>query len=79
MLRARVRDELLSVQKRFGVPMIVITHDPADVEVLAQTVLVYRQGHVERTVRMHEVAAGEGGDRRQRLLQLLHQSGEEPA
>ena len=36
LLRARVRGELLDLQARFRVPMIVITHDPADVEALAQ-------------------------------------------
>jgi molybdate transport system ATP-binding protein len=71
LLRARVRGELLGMQKRFAVPMIVITHDPADVEVLAQTVLVYKDGRVERSIRMGDVAAGAGEDRQQRLLRLL--------
>ncbi|MDR3386530.1 MAG: ATP-binding cassette domain-containing protein [Rudaea sp.] len=33
-LRARLRGELLTMRARFGVPMIVITHDPEDVTAL---------------------------------------------
>jgi molybdate transport system ATP-binding protein len=77
MLRSRVRDELLGVQKRFGVPMMVITHDPADVEALAETVLVYGQGRIERSIRMNDIAATAGEDGQQRLMRLL--SGSEEA
>jgi len=60
-LRARVRRELLDLQVRFAVPMIVITHDPADVEALAQNVVVFDHGRVARTVNLLE-AAGESAD-----------------
>ena len=56
-LRDRVRAELLAIQSRFEVPMIVITHDPADVEILARTVVVQRDGRVERLVQVE----GSGG------------------
>ena len=38
LLRAKMRRELLKVQARFKVPVILITHDPEDVAALAQTV-----------------------------------------
>jgi molybdate transport system ATP-binding protein len=76
LLRDRVRQELLAMQERFGVPMIIISHDPADVEVLAQTVLVYSQGRVENALRLHADDLG-GTARRERVGQLL--SGSYPA
>jgi molybdate transport system ATP-binding protein len=45
-LRARLRQELLKVQARFHMPLVVITHDPEDVASLAQTVAVYESGRV---------------------------------
>jgi len=45
-LRERVRGELLAIQQRFAVPMIVITHDPADAAVLGRMVVVQREGKV---------------------------------
>ena len=35
-LRAKMRRELLKMQERFAIPMILITHDPEDVAALAQ-------------------------------------------
>jgi molybdate transport system ATP-binding protein len=49
MLRERVRRELLDVQSRFQVPMIIITHDPADAEALAENLVVFDEGHVAQT------------------------------
>jgi molybdate transport system ATP-binding protein len=46
LLRQRMRRELLSIQERFDIPMITITHDPADVAVLAEAVFVYDHGRV---------------------------------
>lgn len=37
-LRARMREELLTLQTELAIPMILISHDPADAELLAQTV-----------------------------------------
>jgi molybdate transport system ATP-binding protein len=45
-LRARMRQELLKVQARFHMPLVVITHDPEDVAGLAQTVVIYESGRV---------------------------------
>lgn len=50
MLRERVRRELLAIRARFEVPMIVITHDPTDVEALAEHLVLFDQGKVARTM-----------------------------
>jgi molybdate transport system ATP-binding protein len=45
-LRTAARNELRAVQDACGVPMVVITHDPRDVDVLAQTVVTIDAGRV---------------------------------
>jgi molybdate transport system ATP-binding protein len=45
-LRARLRTELLEVRQRFGIPMVVITHDPDDVAALGGKVVTMEQGRV---------------------------------
>ena len=67
LLRARVREELVATQRRFGVPMVVITHDPADVEAFAENVVVFDHGRVSRTL---DLGDGDGGDPEQRLRQV---------
>lgn len=47
-LRGRLRDELVALQSRLDVQMLVITHDPADVEALGQHVLEIRDGRLHR-------------------------------
>lgn len=47
-LRGRLRDALVALQARLDVQMLVITHDPADVEVLGQHVLEIRDGRLHR-------------------------------
>ena len=49
LLRERMRHELLDLRERFGVPLVVITHDPDDVATLADEVVVFREGRVTRT------------------------------
>jgi molybdate transport system ATP-binding protein len=46
-LRARLRDELLALRERAGIPMLVITHDKADADALGGTRIHLRDGHVE--------------------------------
>jgi molybdate transport system ATP-binding protein len=50
LLRIRMRQELLKTQALFKVPMLVITHDPQDVAALAQSVVIFREGRVERSM-----------------------------
>ena len=45
-LRAKLRGELVDLQERLAIPMVVITHDPADVEVLGDEVLHLADGRI---------------------------------
>lgn len=51
MLRHRMRMELLEIRQKFAVPLVVITHDPADVEVFADTLVVFENGGVKEVDR----------------------------
>ncbi len=46
LLRVKLRKELLAVQARFEVPVIMITHDPEDIKVFAETLVTYETGRV---------------------------------
>ena len=61
LLRARMRQELVAAHTLFGVPMLVITHDPDDVAALAESVVVLERGNVAKTVDM-KVAPFRDGD-----------------
>ncbi|MEO6164889.1 MAG: ATP-binding cassette domain-containing protein [Candidatus Binatia bacterium] len=50
VLRGKTRDELLKLQQSFAVPMVVITHDPADVEAFAEDLIVFEIGKVARQI-----------------------------
>jgi molybdate transport system ATP-binding protein len=45
-LRTKLRGELLAIQARFQVPVIMITHDPEDIRAFAETLVVYETGNV---------------------------------
>ena len=72
LLRERVRRELVGVQQRFDVPMVVITHDPADVEALAQSVLIYSHGRVEQTLDLVDESAASSRGRVAGILARLY-------
>ncbi len=59
LLRARMRSELLDVQRRFAVPVVLITHDQEDVEMFADTLVLYREGHVAEVCPFKKMLAGE--------------------
>ena len=59
LLRERMRRELLNTRSLFQVPMLVITHDPEDVAVLAETLVVLEQGRSEQTVDLKAAAVRE--------------------
>jgi molybdate transport system ATP-binding protein len=64
LLRERVRDELVAMQRRFDVPMVVITHDPADVEAFAENVVVFDHGRVTQTIDLGDRDADNASDNR---------------
>jgi molybdate transport system ATP-binding protein len=70
MLRDRVRRELLGLQARFGVPMIVITHDPADAEAFGEDLVVFDHGRVAQTLSASQ-AVGEGLSRHEWIRATL--------
>ena len=45
-LRSRMREGLIDLQEKIGLQMLVITHDPADVEALGEHVLEIRDGRI---------------------------------
>jgi molybdate transport system ATP-binding protein len=54
LLRERVRNELDLTQRRFGVPMLVITHDPADVDIFAENLVIFDHGRVAQTLNLKD-------------------------
>lgn len=46
LLRRKLREELARVQAAFKIPVIMVTHDPADISAFAQTLVVYDTGQV---------------------------------
>lgn len=48
LLRIRLREEVLKLLARFNVPVIMITHDPEDIRVFAETLVTYEAGRVCR-------------------------------
>lgn len=58
-LRAQVRHELDAIQRRFGVPMVLISHDLEDVRQFADTLALFTQAGATRTVRCRSGAPNE--------------------
>jgi len=48
LLRIRMRSELSELLERCSVPLVMITHDPADVEYFAEDMAVYSKGRILR-------------------------------
>lgn len=51
LLRARMRKELLDLISRVEIPMIMISHDPEDIRVFAETLVTYEAGEVREVRR----------------------------
>lgn len=49
-LRSRLRSGLLDIQRHFNVPVLLISHDPEDVDLFAETLVVYDAGKVSTVV-----------------------------
>ena len=58
LLRGRVRQELRGILETSGLPALVITHDPADVEVFADQLAVYEKGGVAKILPFREEYGG---------------------
>ncbi|WP_243358521.1 ATP-binding cassette domain-containing protein [Fundidesulfovibrio terrae] len=66
ILRVRMRRELASTLERFGMPAVLITHDPEDVAAFGSTLVVYSGGRVVEQLEMD----GED-ERRRRMADVL--------
>jgi molybdate transport system ATP-binding protein len=72
LLRERMRNELDQTQQRFRVPMLLITHDPADVETFAENLVIFDHGRVSQTLNLKdEVTLAAGASRRERVGRAL--------
>ena len=60
LLRQRMREELVELQSRFRIPMVVITHDLEDVRAFADTLVVYELGQVARVLACRDLRARDG-------------------
>ncbi len=49
-LRTRLRSGLLDIQRHFNIPVMLISHDPEDVDIFAETLVVYDAGTVRTVV-----------------------------
>ncbi|WP_051822228.1 ABC transporter ATP-binding protein [Desulfonatronum thiodismutans] len=57
-LRMKMREELAQIKQRFDVPMVMVTHDLADVEVFAQTLVAFGHGRVLEVLDYQERRSG---------------------
>ena len=46
--RLRLRNELMSIQETFRIPVIFITHDPVEAFTMADTMVVFNEGRIEQ-------------------------------
>lgn len=69
-LRARVRDELEAIRRRFEVPMLLISHDLDDVRCLADALVRYAPGRVVGVAARADDSAAESA----RLVALAAQA-----
>src|SRR5579859_7468838 len=54
-VRERLRDTLKHFQRHFAVPIVLVTHDHAEVQQLADTVVVIQNGQIEQVGSVREI------------------------
>jgi ABC-type sulfate/molybdate transport systems ATPase subunit len=54
-VRERLRDTLKQFQRRFAVPIVLVTHDHAEAQQLADTIVVLQQGQVVQVGSVQEI------------------------
>lgn len=62
LLRVKMREELIQIQERFNMPMVMITHDLEDVKALADTLVVYQPGSVANVLSCRQLCEEKGGE-----------------
>jgi molybdate transport system ATP-binding protein len=68
LLRGKLRKELIDIQARFHIPMIMITHDPEDIRVFAETLVTYEAGRVCEI----QSSLNSAGKKERRLFEMPH-------
>lgn len=58
LLRNRLRQEFAAMLRKVELPVLVISHDPADVELFAEQLIVYDQGEVRAVLPFQECCVG---------------------
>lgn len=56
-LRMAMRREVLRILEYFDMPLVLVTHDPADVALFGSTVVMSRDGEVQETVTLAQLEA----------------------
>lgn len=68
-LRTRLRHELVVMQARFGIPMVVITHDLEDVRLFADTLVTYDIGRTHKPLHCKQLSQRLGEEMAWRIAQ----------
>ena len=73
LLRVKMREELVNTQWLFGVPIVIISHDPQDVVALAEKLIVFKEGAVDSMIALntHPYRDKDGKPIRRRIRDLL--------
>jgi molybdate transport system ATP-binding protein len=69
LMRERVRGQCKELLSRFDIPTIIITHDPADVAVFAQSVILFEDGRAHTRLKADGLASNR--DSENELLRCL--------
>lgn len=75
LLRARMRAELKRIQDHFRVPVVLITHDEADVRAFGETLLVFEEGRVAGAWPFRRLVGEHGAALPDALQAMLHAVG----
>lgn len=49
LLRVKLREELAKIRSAFDIPVVMVTHDPEDIRVFAETLVIYEGGGIRET------------------------------
>ena len=49
LLRVKLREELAKIRCAFDIPVVMVTHDPEDIRVFAETLVIYEIGRVRES------------------------------
>jgi len=71
--RAKMRGELQKIQGMFDIPIILVTHDPADAQQLVETLVVYKKGSVEHVCNSSKCRMGQD-----KLKEIIEKAFSEP-